>query len=62
GAPAERWRPAAAHAPAVNGYEQLLQPPRMVCDVTYWMNQILFDLGAPAFALNTAIEATPQPQ
>ncbi|OLQ00352.1 hypothetical protein AK812_SmicGene17009 [Symbiodinium microadriaticum] len=58
GAPAERWRPAAAHAPAVNGYEQLLQPPRMVCDVTYWMNQILFDLGAPAFALNTAIEAT----
>ena len=35
---------------------------RMVCDVTYWMNQILFDLRAPAFALNTAIEATPQPQ
>jgi len=58
GAPAERWRPAGAHAPAVNGFERVLQPPRMVCDVTYWMNQILSDLGANAFALNTAIEAT----
>ncbi|CAJ1383490.1 unnamed protein product, partial [Effrenium voratum] len=58
GAPAERWRPASAHAPATNGYERLLQPPRMVCDVTYWMNQILHDLRSPAFALNTAIEAT----
>ena len=31
---------------------------RMVCDVSYWMNQILHDLKARAFALNTAIEAT----
>ena len=31
---------------------------RMVCDVTYWMNQILYDLKANAIALNTAIEAT----
>ncbi|CAK0826308.1 unnamed protein product, partial [Prorocentrum cordatum] len=46
GALAERWRPGAAHAPARNGYEFLLSPPRMVCDVTYWMNQILWDLGA----------------
>ncbi|CAK9023943.1 unnamed protein product [Durusdinium trenchii] len=58
GAPADHWRPSSAHAPAVNGYERLLQPPRMVCDVTYWMNQILYDLKANAIALNTAIEAT----
>ena len=31
---------------------------RMVCDVTYWMNQILYDIRARAVALNTAIEAT----
>lgn len=58
GAPAEVWRPTDAHAPAVHGYDQLLQPPRMVCDVTYWMNQILADCNARAFTLNTAIEAT----
>eukprot|EP00931_Biecheleriopsis_adriatica_P103835 TRINITY_DN78626_c0_g1_i1.p1 TRINITY_DN78626_c0_g1~~TRINITY_DN78626_c0_g1_i1.p1 ORF type:complete len:380 (-),score=68.12 TRINITY_DN78626_c0_g1_i1:94-1131(-) len=58
GAPAERWRPASAHAPAMNGYEHFLNPPRMVCDVCYWMNQILKDMRAPSFTLNTAIEAT----
>jgi hypothetical protein len=34
----------------------------MVCDVTYWMNQILQDMNANAIALNTAIEATCWPQ
>jgi hypothetical protein len=58
GAPAEYWRPATAHAPATNGYQEVLKPSRMVCDVTYWMNQILADLRANAFAVNTAIEAT----
>merc|ERR1719388_386357 len=52
GAPAEYWRPASAHAPATNGYEEVLRPPRMVCDVTYWMNQILADIRADAFAVN----------
>ena len=27
-------------APAVNGYEALLTPPRMVKDVSYWMNAL----------------------
>jgi len=58
GAPAEHWRPAAAHAPAVNGFEHVLDPPRMVCDVSYWMNRVLHDCGASAFTVNTAIEAT----
>lgn len=58
GAPAEAWRPASAHAPATNGYEEVLRPSRMVCDVTYWMNQILADIRGNAFVLNTAIEAT----
>jgi len=58
GAPAEAWRPASAHAPAVNGYEDALRPPRMICDVTYWMNQILVDIRGNAFTVNTAIEAT----
>lgn len=58
GAPADHWRPASAHAPAVNGYEEILRPPRMVCDVTFWMNQILADMRANAFVVNTAIEAT----
>jgi len=58
GARAEHWQPASAHAPAVNGYERLLQPPQMVCDVCYWMNKILNDHKADAFTVNTAIEAT----
>eukprot|EP00435_Cladocopium_sp_Y103_P014318 s968_g3.t1 len=58
GAPADYWRPPSSHAPAVNGYQTLLDPPRMVCDVTYWMNQILQDMNANTIALNTAIEAT----
>jgi len=58
GAPAEHWRPSQSHAQAINGYEQILRPPRMICDVTYWLNLILSDLGARAFAVNSAIEAT----
>ena len=45
-------------APAINGYERVLQPPRMVMDVTYWLNHFLAAKQAPAFALNTAVEAT----
>ena len=49
-------------APAINGYERVLQPPRMVMDVTYWLNHFLASAGtgvAPAaFAVNTAVEAT----
>eukprot|EP01062_Namystynia_karyoxenos_P036916 TRINITY_DN26889_c0_g1_i1.p1 TRINITY_DN26889_c0_g1~~TRINITY_DN26889_c0_g1_i1.p1 ORF type:complete len:366 (+),score=87.89 TRINITY_DN26889_c0_g1_i1:67-1164(+) len=47
-------------APAVNGYEAVLQPPRMVCDVAYWMNRLLAESGqgASTFALNTAVEAS----
>lgn len=58
GAPAESWRPASSYAPAINGFEKILRPPRMVCDVTYWMNQILADIKGSAYVLNTAIEAT----
>eukprot|EP00927_Polykrikos_kofoidii_P007484 TRINITY_DN13071_c0_g1_i2.p1 TRINITY_DN13071_c0_g1~~TRINITY_DN13071_c0_g1_i2.p1 ORF type:complete len:369 (-),score=53.28 TRINITY_DN13071_c0_g1_i2:254-1264(-) len=58
GAPAQHWRPASAYATAINGYEHLLAPPRMVCDVAYWMNFELRELGSKAFCINTAIEAT----
>mmetsp|Transcript_65025 Transcript_65025/g.173354 ORF Transcript_65025/g.173354 Transcript_65025/m.173354 type:complete len:307 (-) Transcript_65025:3-923(-) len=56
---------------AVNGYEEILDPPRMKADVCYWLNvglaqrgqsQSCFDArGGPSqtlFALNTAIEAS----
>ena len=48
----------------VLGYEHVLNPPRMVCDVTYWMNRVLADGQAAgmaeyrAYCVNTAIEAT----
>ena len=45
-------------ADAVNGYERILQPPRMVCDVTYWLNQLQLLHGGRGFALNCAVEAT----
>lgn len=54
----ELWRPSRAHAPAVNGYEDVLEPPRMVCDVTYWANKMLADARAKAYVVNTAVEAT----
>eukprot|EP00756_Hemistasia_phaeocysticola_P053458 Hpha_TRINITY_DN290_c0_g1::TRINITY_DN290_c0_g1_i1::g.83574::m.83574 len=44
---------------AVNGYEHVLYPPRMVGDVCYWMNQMLGEKGDDdAFVLNTAVEAS----
>jgi len=49
-----------SEAVAVNGYEQLLQPPRMKQDVCYWLNAELQKrgLGTRYFCLNTAVEAT----
>jgi len=44
---------------ALNGYERVLSPPRMVMDVCYWMNRLLFDAQkSGTFCLNTAVEAT----
>eukprot|EP00730_Choanoeca_flexa_P008222 TRINITY_DN12463_c2_g2_i6.p1 TRINITY_DN12463_c2_g2~~TRINITY_DN12463_c2_g2_i6.p1 ORF type:complete len:271 (+),score=19.38 TRINITY_DN12463_c2_g2_i6:149-961(+) len=43
-------------APAVNGYEGILQPPRMVKDVAYWLNVECSQLELPLAAVNCAIE------
>ena len=45
-------------AVAVNGYEKFLDPPRMVCDVAYWMNRLCANrLGAEKlFVINSAVE------
>lgn len=48
-------------AAAINGYEEVLEPPRMVKDVCYWLNAGLHAklsaAGAPSVcAINTAIE------
>lgn len=45
-----------ATADAVNGYERVLQPPRMVKDVCYWTNAELERAGVDAFCLNCARE------
>ena len=45
-------------ASAVNGYENLLQPPQMKQDVCYWLNKKAAEQKLPYFCLNTAIEAT----
>jgi len=46
-------------APALNGYEEFLQPPRMRTDVCYWLNHEAVQRGASQVAcLNTAVEAT----
>jgi hypothetical protein len=46
-------------APAVNGYEAFLRPPRMKQDVCYALNSVLAaDASAPYAAINSAIEAT----
>ena len=51
-------------ADAVNGYEQVLSPPRMKTDVNYWLNYFAAERNAaaehrpPLAAVNTAIEAT----
>lgn len=41
-------------APAVNGYEDVLVPPRSVKDVCYWINTLL--LGTEYVCLNAAVE------
>lgn len=41
-------------AQAVNGYENVLRPPRMVRDVCYWMNYSL--RGTDWVCINTAVE------
>lgn len=41
-------------APAINGYEAVLNPPRMVRDVCYWMNHLL--VGTDMVCVNTAVE------
>lgn len=48
-------------APAVNGYEKLLEPPRMIKDVCYWLNNGIAQCrpgdGPPAICcINTAVE------
>jgi hypothetical protein len=43
-------------ADAIHGYENLLSPPRMVCDVAYWLNKKLADSGTGLCCVNTAIE------
>jgi hypothetical protein len=47
-------------ANAINGYERVLQPPSMVCDVAYWLNHVLVtnNDGERFVCLNTAVEAT----
>lgn len=43
-------------ANAINGYETFLSPPRMVKDVSYWVNFELKEREADAACINTAIE------
>ncbi len=46
-------------APAVNGYEKLLYPPRMVKDVNYWMNYYLSKLNDKKIcSIMTSVEAS----
>lgn len=46
-------------APAVNGYEHVLDPATQKCDVTYWLNQEAVRRGRQdLFTINTAVEAT----
>mmetsp|Transcript_27967 Transcript_27967/g.86493 ORF Transcript_27967/g.86493 Transcript_27967/m.86493 type:complete len:335 (+) Transcript_27967:449-1453(+) len=45
-------------APAVNGYEAVLQPPQMKLDVAYHLNKLLAARDPSWACINTAIEAT----
>ena len=46
-------------ADALNGYEHVLEPPRMKLDICYWLNFEARRRGlSELFCLNTAIEAT----
>jgi hypothetical protein len=47
------------HAPALNGFEQILQPRIMKQDVCYWMNSEAVQRGeVDLVCINTAVEAT----
>ena len=43
-------------AAALGGYEAVLEPPRMVKDVCYWLNNCLVRDGHRLRCLNTAVE------
>lgn len=43
-------------ADAVNGYEELLSPARMVRDVAFWLNSLFASSGASLCCVNTAVE------
>jgi hypothetical protein len=43
-------------ANAINGYEQVLQPPHMVQDVAYWLNKELKEHGSSMACINCAVE------
>uniref|UniRef100_A0A0G4FG23 Uncharacterized protein n=1 Tax=Chromera velia CCMP2878 TaxID=1169474 RepID=A0A0G4FG23_9ALVE len=45
-------------APACNGYERVLAPPRMILDVSYWVNRLCSERAPWMACLNTAVEAT----
>ena len=45
-------------ADAVNGYETVLEPPRMKRDVCYWINEQAEREGKRLGCLNAAVEAT----
>lgn len=45
-------------AAALNGYETVLGPRRMVRDLCYHLNKALYVENVPAFALNCAVEAS----
>lgn len=46
-------------AAAINGYEKILRPPRMVKDVDYWVNYYLLQLAPPKVcSIMTSIEAS----
>jgi hypothetical protein len=43
---------------AVGAYKDVLEPPRSVCDVTYWLNYVAEQDGSRIATINTAVEAT----
>lgn len=49
-------------APAINGYENILKPARMIKDVDYWVNELLSEGQGPeggrVCSIMTSIEAT----
>jgi len=45
-------------AAAVGAYRNILSPPTMKRDVTYWLNQLAMERNLPYQTINTAVEAT----